>query len=209
MILDKKDLEIVLSNLKSFENPKFELEQYSTPSDLAADLLWQAFMDGNIHNKVVVDLGCGTGILAFGASMLGAEIVYGFDVDNEALKTAEENLKRLKEIKIILKKIIFMKKDVSEVNKLCDTVIMNPPFGIQTHKADRPFLEKAFELSNFVYSIHSVNSGRYLKAFAEEHNFNAALIKKGKIILPPTMKFHTKSKYPINVEIWRFVRVQK
>ena len=73
MISSKKDLEIILSTLKGFERPKPELEQYTTPSSLAAELLWQAYIDGNIEGKIVVDLGCGTGILALGAAILGAK----------------------------------------------------------------------------------------------------------------------------------------
>ena len=48
MIPNKKSLEILLSSARGFEKPLPELEQYETPSDIAADLLWNAFMDGNI-----------------------------------------------------------------------------------------------------------------------------------------------------------------
>ena len=36
-----------------------------------------------------------------------------------------------------------------------DTVLQNPPFGVQTREADRAFLVKALEVSNSVYSLHN------------------------------------------------------
>ena len=86
MISSKKDLEIILSTIKGFEEPKPELEQYITPSDIAAELLWTANMDGNIVGKIVFELGCGTGIFSFGAALLGAKTVIGYDTDEKALK---------------------------------------------------------------------------------------------------------------------------
>ena len=206
MIVNKKDLELLLATLKGFENPKWELEQYSTPSDVAAELLWTAFMEGNIDKKIIIDLGCGTGILTFGAALLGAEVVYGFDIDNDALKTAEQNLKIIKDTKIPIKQVIFMKKNVSDIDKKCDTVIMNPPFGIQVKKSDRPFLKKAFEIGDNIYSIHSRESGKFLKVFAKENGFEAKKINDMKMALPKTMKFHDKEKYIIEVELWKFFK---
>ena len=44
--------------------------------------------------KSVLDLGCGTGRLALGASYLGAKDVVGVDIDRLAIKTASENSKK-------------------------------------------------------------------------------------------------------------------
>lgn len=42
----------------------------------------------------VIDLGCGSGILAIAAAKLGAASVRGFDLDSQAVRIARENLKR-------------------------------------------------------------------------------------------------------------------
>ena len=42
----------------------------------------------------VLDVGCGTGILSIAASMLGAGEVLGIDIDEEAVRAAEENIGR-------------------------------------------------------------------------------------------------------------------
>ena len=50
-----------------------------------------AYANNDIIGKTVLDLGCGTGRLALGASYLGAENVVGVDIDRLAIKTAVEN----------------------------------------------------------------------------------------------------------------------
>ena len=48
-------------------------------------------MKGDIAGKTVCDLGCGTGVLAIGASLLGADGVKGVDSDPGAVRIAMEN----------------------------------------------------------------------------------------------------------------------
>lgn len=47
-----------------------------------------------LKNKTVIDYGCGSGILAIAAAMLGAEKVYAYDIDPQALHATEENAVR-------------------------------------------------------------------------------------------------------------------
>jgi putative methylase len=206
MIPNKKALEIILSAVRGFEKPVPELEQYITPSDIAAELLWTAFMDGNIEKKKVFDLGCGTGILGFGASMLGAKSVSGFDIDKNALKIAEINLSVLKESKIPLSKINFVDIDVRHIDDRCDTVVMNPPFGVQTEHADRLFLEKAFGIAKAVYSIHKGESDKFLLSFAKDKNWDAVKLGESRFVIKKSMEFHEKAKYPVVVELWKFLK---
>jgi putative methylase len=207
MIPSKKDLEIILSTIKDFEKPKPALEQYTTPSSLAAEILWQAYLDGNIEGKTVADLGCGTGILVLGASILGAKQVFGYDIDEDAIKIAEENKKLLLGTKVPIGNISFIIKDITNVTEKFDTVIMNPPFGIQKSKkgADTMFLRKAFEIGKAVYSFHRAEEKNYPAKVAEEHDFNAVILAEEELQLKATMEFHTKRKYNIKVGLWRFM----
>jgi len=43
----------------------------------------------------VIDVGCGSGVLAFVAAKLGAAKVYGVDLSHRAVEAAKENAKRL------------------------------------------------------------------------------------------------------------------
>jgi len=144
----KKHLAMLLSKLEGFPEPKPELEQYRTPGNVASELLWLAYSAGDIAGKVVADLGTGTGVLAIGAKLLGAEKVYAVEVDGKALEVARRNAERAGV------EVEFINADVSEFDERVDTVVMNPPFGSQRKHADRPFLLKAFEVADRVYSIH-------------------------------------------------------
>ena len=84
----------------------------------------------------ILDLGCGTGRLAIGAAILGAEVT-GYEIDEEALEQAE---KYSNEHKLSIK---WSNKAIENIEEKYDTTIMNPPFGSQRPGADKIFLEKA------------------------------------------------------------------
>lgn len=55
-------------------------------------LRWLAAQD--LHNKHVLDYGCGSGILAVAAACLGAASVVGVDIDEQATRATRENAER-------------------------------------------------------------------------------------------------------------------
>ncbi|HEV8361491.1 MAG TPA: 50S ribosomal protein L11 methyltransferase, partial [Candidatus Thermoplasmatota archaeon] len=63
---------MLLQKVPPHPAPKAELEQYQTPAPIAADLVYRALAAGDVAGKRVLDLGCGTGILAIGAALVGA-----------------------------------------------------------------------------------------------------------------------------------------
>jgi len=148
--MKKKELEMLLQKVPSFEKPIPHFEQYLTPASIAADIIFTAHNFGDIENKIVIELGCGTGIFSTGAALTGAEKVIGIDIDKAVVKTARSHAKKNN------LEITFLVQDVKDLEIKCDTVIMNPPFGAQkgNQKADRKFIEKGFEVSPVVYSIH-------------------------------------------------------
>ncbi|MEM2924502.1 MAG: METTL5 family protein [Methanocellales archaeon] len=196
--MKQKQLEILLERVKGFPDAKVEMEQYFTPASIAAELLHFAYMQGDLKG-VVYDLGCGTGILAIGAKLLGAEKVIGIDSDINALRIARENAKQLDV------EVEFIACDVSHVRGSADTVVMNPPFGAQKKGSDRPFLNKALEIAKVVYSIHNAGS----KQFIEEFIQGKARITHFKRMLFPlkrTFKFHKRDIERIEVELYRLER---
>jgi predicted RNA methylase len=65
-----------LQEAKGFENPKIKFEQYVTSAEIAANMLWA--MDtqyGDVEDRVVMDFGCGCGILGIAADLLGSRSV--------------------------------------------------------------------------------------------------------------------------------------
>jgi rRNA N6-adenosine-methyltransferase METTL5 len=67
-----RQLESLLQDVAPFEKPRIELEQYPTPSHLAACVMHTACGLGDIEGRAVVDLGCGGGMLSIAAVLLGA-----------------------------------------------------------------------------------------------------------------------------------------
>ena len=95
-ITRKKHLEMKLQSVPPHPNPKVGLEQYSTPSVIASDLIWNASSLGDIEGKNVVDLGCGSGILTLGCALMGANRAFGVDIDNDSITLACDSLEKLK-----------------------------------------------------------------------------------------------------------------
>jgi putative methylase len=155
----KKELEILLQKVPSFDKPSPNLEQYLTPADIAADILFIAHQFGDIENKIILDLGCGTGIFSVGAALTGAKKVVGVDIDKNCIENAREYTEKND------LEITFLVQDVRDVKIKCDTVIMNPPFGAQksNQRADRKFIEKGFEVANVIYSIHLAKTVPFIK----------------------------------------------
>lgn len=199
-----KNLEMMLQRLSGFNKPRAALEQYQTPAPLAARLLFHALMKGDIGGKRVVDLGCGTGVLAIGAALLGAASVTGVDIDESALAVARENASLLEaEVTFISADIREGCRDVS--GGACDTVVMNPPFGAQKAHADRPFIDCALVLAPVTYSIFNAGSAQFVQAYTAHR---AEITEKvgGAFPIKRTFAFHTKDVQEIGVEILRLKR---
>ena len=195
--MKKKDLEISLQKVKPFHSPKADLEQYVTPAIIAADVLYSAYVQGDIADKKVLDLGCGTGMLAIGAWLLGAKEVVGVDIDGQALLVAEQNVHELaSEVRLLQMK-------VQEFQERVDTVIMNPPFGAQRRHADRPFLEKALELASVSYSLHLAETQEFVQSLLRSHNMVGEVQKRYKFEIPHTFAFHKKAKKDVEVILFR------
>ena len=197
--MKKKELEILLERVDDIPEPDADREQYSTPATVASELLYFAFMSGDIEDQVVYDLGCGNGILGIGTKVLGAKTVIGIVSDEKAIAVALRNCKRLDV------EVEFRKSDVRLVEGKGDTVVMNPPFGAQrkNRHADKVFLGKAFEISPVVYSILNEGSESFLRSFmptAVIHRFPVAFPLKRRF------GFHKKDRKLIPVDIYRVER---
>jgi putative methylase len=204
MIKSKSGLAIELSKLKIFEKPSVKLEQYATESEFAAEILWFANMTNDISGKVIVDLGCGTGVLGIGALLLGAKRVIFVDIDEKSLKLAKENL--ISVDKSLLDKAVFVKKDVEDIDEEADTVIQNPPFGTKTKHIDVVFLEKAMELAPVVYSFHKLETRDFIDEKIKKSRHKKTHFWIFDWPLKMTLKHHKKKIQKIKVGCWRIER---
>lgn len=193
----KKQLEIKLSKLTQLDSPDPNIEQYTIPSNIAAEVLWIAHMNNDIKNKVIADLGCGNGILGIGSLLLGARKVFLLDSESNAILTTKKNLRDLK-----LENYVILREYVENFDKKVDLVIQNPPFGVQIEHADRIFLIKAMENSRKIYSLHKLESKNFIEALARDNNFKIKDILTLEFPIKKTQKFHTKKQHTIKVSLF-------
>ena len=218
-LIRKLDLEIFLSKVAPQPSPQARLEQYTISESIAATTLYiAAYSNNDIVGKTVLDLGCGTGRLALGASYLGAKEVLGVDIDKLAIKTAYENSKKAG----LADKVQWVIGDISAVVGRFDTVLQNPPFGVQTREADRAFLVKALEVGNSVYSLHNhpqtdkqlikqlkasqgflqVSPSPFLEKFVAQHNGVVKAVYAMLMTIPRMFDFHTKVKHDFVIDLY-------
>jgi len=204
-LVRRLELEKTLLQIEPPPSPKADLEQYTIPMDIAAELLFiAAYVHDDITEKIVADLGCGTGRLAIGAVLLGAAEAVGVDIDKGAVKLAKKNAQKLR----VKEKTNWITGDIEVLNGIFHTVLQNPPFGVQKRRADRKFLLKALQLAPRIYSLHkSGESNRsFIKRFIEGHGGKVTSIFPMKLNIPRLFKFHTKQKHEVEVDLYRIIR---
>jgi putative methylase len=219
-LVRKLDLELFLSQIQPPPTPKPSLEQYTIPADVAATMLYMAaYTYNDIINKKVLDLGCGTGRLALGAAFLGAKHVVGVDMDKNAVKMAFENSLKTN----FKERVEWIAGDIDAVHGNFDTVLQNPPFGVQKPRADRKFLQKALETGKVVYSLHKsprkdkafvkkvkarknsfmpIAPSPFFKRFIETHGGKIRAVYATLMTIPHMFPFHTKRKHEFVAELY-------
>ncbi len=189
--MKKKQLEILLERMEGFRNPVPELEQYATPACVAAEMLYLAYMHGDLG--VVCDLGCGTGMLAVGAALLGAKAI-GVEVDTQALSVARRNADKMGV------EVDFIQGDINQ--------LALKAFGAQrASHGDRAFLRKAVKTARVVYSLHNRGSEGFIRRFVEPCQIVEIYL------IPFRMKrcfeFHSKEVKTFEVELYRIACQQQ
>lgn len=213
-IRSKKQLAVGLSKLIQIKGVDRGLEQYQTDSELAADLLWNVFMLGDIEGKKVYDLGCGNGVFGIGALWLGADNVVFVEKDKKAVEKLRKNLEEEEGGYLIIDGDIAdliaddddRDGNKQDKNKQDCVVIMNPPFGTKKEHADRAFLERAFKLSDIVYSIHKAESKQFLESFARDNGFVLDKIWHGEFKIKKSHIKHKKDVHKVPIIIASIVR---
>ena len=103
-----------------------------------------------------------------------------------------------------------------------NTVLQNPPFGVQVREADRAFLVKALEVGNCVYSLHShpevdarlikqlkagqgflqVPASPFLEKFIAKHGGSVKAVYALLMTIPRMFDFHTKLKHDFVIDMY-------
>jgi putative methylase len=199
--MKQKQLEMLLQKVPQPQTPRPQLEQYMTPAPIAADILFTAYLAGDIEDKVIIDLGCGTGIFAVGAAIMGARTVIGIDIDMNLIKKAKEYATAN------ALPISYHTQDIATVDLPCNTVLMNPPFGAQkgNQNADRKFIEKAFQISNVIYSLHLKKTIPFLDKMITSMNGVITDQKEYRFPIKAMFEFHEKQVATYQVSLLRIL----
>lgn len=198
----QRDLEIRLESVPAHPRPSPDLEQYRTPPKIAADVLYRALARGDIAERSVADLGCGTGMFLVGAGLLGAASLAGVDLDAASLDVARTCLAD-HDLEADLRL-----GPVEALDGAFDTVVMNPPFGAQRAQrhADSTFLRHAIQLAPVTYSLHLQDTREHIERLARALGVRVEPLARYDFPLPAQFRFHTKEKLLVPVALFRFER---
>ena len=227
-ISKKKHLEMILENVPKHPNPKVDLEQYSTPATIAADLIWNAYGLGDIDGMNILDIGCGTGIFAIASSLMGASYSLGVDIDDESIalaKITQNSISEEHDIGIV--NTNFIVEDINSFNSIndllnsidnktlddnlislnkFDTLIQNPPFGSQekgSRHADRKFMEFAVNSAEVIYSFHMKNTEEFVIDYYRGLGAEVTHKLVYKFPIPKIYDFHKEESRDVKVVVLR------
>jgi len=192
-----------LQDVAGFADPRVDLEQYRTPSELAAQLVHTADLQGDVAGRTVLDLGCGTGILALAAGFRGPDQIVGIDIGpGGAVDRPRERAPGRPAAPVA-----WVRGDATRGGLCVDgaTVLANPPFGAQdgNRHADRRFLETTARLASVSYTVHNAGSQSFLEAFAADHGGRVTHAYAAAFDLPNSFAFHREQRRTIDVEVVR------
>lgn len=193
---------MLLSGLEQTQSQSSDLEQYSTGGDLAARWLTDISNFGDLEEGYsVADLGAGNGVLGLGAMALGAGRTVLIDTDQNACYTAQSNAEKMgfsDSVEVIQATI---GTDSIELDSN-DIVISNPPWGRQSPKADRPFLDAI--ISNRVSShlMHSAEA-THIEPLFEEHGWSVERYGEADFPLPAMYAHHSRQRGKTRAAFWR------
>jgi putative methylase len=177
--------------------PDAALEQVATPAEAAADLLLALHQHVGLTARSVLDLGCGTGRLATGAALLGADPVVGVEVDPRLVPIAERGAREARV------HVTFRVADVATYNEPADVVVMNAPFGAQTRHADRPFWDRAFSLARASVGAFASSASRtFIARLALDRGAHVVEVEPVRWDLPRTFPHHRSARVRLEVDRW-------
>jgi putative methylase len=143
----------------------------------------------------------------------------GVDIDKVAVRSAWISSAKLG----LRGRVQLVVADINVVAGKFDTVLQNPPFGVQKRAADRKFLEKALEVGGKVYSLHNhprmdtqlikqlkaykggllrVAPSPFLERFVENHGGSVEAVYALLMTIPRMFDFHTEARHDFVVDLY-------
>ena len=195
-------LAMLLSGLVPHTCDSVELEQYSTDGNLAARWLTDIAAFGDLSEGcTVADLGAGNGVLGLGALAMGAGRAMLVEADQAACDVAKSNAESTgfaDSVEVIRAKLGSDSVDLSSA----DVVISNPPWGRQTPRADRPFLEAMIATATPTHLLHSAEA-THIQPLFEDAGWSTERYGEADFALPAVYSHHSRQRGRTRAAFWR------
>ena len=195
---------MMLSGLEQLQSQSVELEQYATDGDLAARWLNDISSFGDLREEcTVADLGAGNGILGLGALALGAGRTILIDADKAACDTAQYNADKMgftDSVEVIQASIGTDSIEIDSAN----VVISNPPWGRQSPRADRPFLDAILSARLPSHLMHSAEASHIEPAFKGQ-GWSVERYGEADFALRAAYSHHSRERGKTRAAFWRLI----
>jgi len=199
----QRQLAMLLSSLPPHPCGDIKLEQYSTSGDIAASWLAQIVAFGDLsEDSSIADLGAGNGILGIGAALMGVSQVVLVEVDEEACSIAFQSIEKAGVSDTV--EIICRSVDESLDLTGTDLIISNPPWGTQTVKSDRPFLDAILRSNAVTHLMHSAGA-RHIEAIFESSGWKVERYWETDFALPAVYSHHFSRQGKTRAGFWRLL----
>ena len=195
---------MMLSGLEPHPCDSVEMEQYTTDGDLAARWLADIAAFGDLTEDCkVADLGAGSGVLGLGALAMGADSSILVEADQTACDVAMSNAESIGVADSVEVIRATLGSDPIDLGST-DVVISNPPWGRQTPKADRPFLEAILSTGVLAHVLHSAEAS-HIQPLFEDAGWAVERYGEADFALPAAYSHHSRQRGRTRVAFWRLV----
>ncbi len=193
---------MLLSGLEPHPSNSIELEQYTTDGDLAARWLADVAAFGDLSEGCkVADLGAGNGVLGLGNLAMGAGLVMLVEADQAACEVARSNAESMGFADSVEVVQATLDSDPVDLGS-ADVVISNPPWGRQTPKADRPFLEVILSIGAPAHLLHSAEA-THIRPLFEDAGWSVERYGEADFALPAAYSHHSRQRGRTRAAFWR------
>lgn len=183
-------------------NPSHELEQYTTPGELAALIALDAA--SRVKECIwAVDLAAGTCRLAAALALTLRCRVAAIEADARLGRLCREGLERLG----VLERVVFVAHRISAspgpLRSGPTVAVTNPPFGVVRRGADWIILEYALAIlkPEVVYAILKSGNLNFHRKRASQHGYRLMLLAKSEFPIPASMQHHRSRIRRVSIDV--------